>query len=59
MPGTAFGDQPVSDIELKDLNRMRSYLRDVAIRNGVPFTSSLDQVGSRVCSSSFQFSLVP
>jgi hypothetical protein len=31
----------IQDAELKDLNRMRSYLRDVATRHAVPWTSSV------------------
>eukprot|EP00937_MAST-01D_sp_MAST-1D-sp2_P007656 g7656.t1 len=41
-PGTAFGgEEPVGAAELKDLNRQRSYLRDVATRHGITFSSSV------------------
>ena len=48
-PGTSFaGSGPILEAERKDLNRMRSYLRDVAVRNGVPFTSSIDDAMGEV-----------
>jgi hypothetical protein len=40
--GTSFGDElQVTESELKDLNRCRNYLRDVATRHGVTFSSSV------------------
>ena len=35
------GEEPVGAAELKDLNRQRSYLRDVATRHGITFSSSV------------------
>ena len=43
-----FRRDPVGEAELKDLNRQRSYLRDVATRHGVPFAKTVEAACSRV-----------
>ena len=48
-PGTSFGGEPpIGAAELKDLNRQRSYLRDIATRHGIPFASSVEAACDRV-----------
>jgi len=39
--GTEIGGQPVTGRELKDLNRARAYLRDIADRNGADVYDSV------------------
>ena len=41
--GAEIGGVAIGKAEMKDLNRMRSYLRDVATRHAVPFTSSVEE----------------
>jgi hypothetical protein len=48
VPDTEIGGAVVGTTEMKDLNRMRSYLRDVATRHAVPFTTSVEEA-LRVC----------
>jgi hypothetical protein len=47
-PDTEIGGSLIGTTEMKDLNRMRSYLRDVATRHAVPYTTSVEEA-VRVC----------
>ena len=55
LPGTCFGGgSAIDETELKDLNRVRSYLRDVATRHGVPFSDNVEDAIKAVIQSHAQ-----
>jgi len=48
---SSIGGEAIGKPELKDLNRMRAYLRDVATRNGVSYTNQVSEAVAEVISS--------
>ena len=48
-PGQEIGEGPISEPERKDLNRPRVYLKDLAMRYGVPCYNTLGEAVEHIC----------
>merc|ERR1712196_369307 len=57
--GTIFegSEHPISKDEMKDLNRSRSYLRDIAHRNGVAYVDTVEEAIDEVKDSHARWKL--